>query len=110
LAADPVLSKLGQLLKEVREQLQTNLADGVLRAIFAANNEIGRLSRTGGDLRESLFELQTNLNLVTIQVKRGRFSEARESLRKVDETFGLMSRPRVGSQKEFIERRGAETN
>lgn len=84
--------------------------DTVLRTIFSTNNEIGRLSRRRGDLRDSLVELQMEVNLVTVQVKRGRFPNAREAFGKVDETFGRIGRSRAESHKEFIERQGAETN
>ena len=110
MAADPELSKLGELLSEVGERLQRKSADAVLRAIFSTNNEIGRLSRTSGYLRNSLVELQRDVNLVTAQVKRDRFPEAREAFREVDEAYGRIGRSRGASQKEFIERGGPETD
>ncbi len=110
MAADSGLTKLGELLREVGERLESGSGQKVLRAIFSTNNEIGRLARTRRELRDSLVELQTKLNLVTAQVKRDRFREARDAFAEVERTFGRVATSGSVPQKEFIERRGPETN
>lgn len=109
MVADSELSNLGELLEDVAGQLGTEDSQAILKAIFAANNEIGRLSRARGDLRDSLVGLQAEVNLVTVRVKSGTFAGAREAFMAVEKTFGRIASSRA-SGKEFIERRGPETN
>jgi hypothetical protein len=55
----------------------------VLRDIFRVNHETGRIARKYPDMGPALRDLQTEVNFVTIQVKRGGFDEAREGFRRI---------------------------
>ncbi len=110
------LSKLERLLAELGSQMASlgdtsTGAQATLRAIFAVNNELGRLARDDASLRPALVGLQMHLNLVTTEVKRGRAAAARSAFKEAVEVFGLIKKDHGApkSQKEFISRRGQET-
>jgi hypothetical protein len=88
------------------------VADVALRSIFIVNNELGRLARQDSSLRGALTQLQLRLNLVTIEVKRGRPTEARDAFRQAEKAFGLVAEDISARkfEKEFISRAGRETH
>jgi hypothetical protein len=116
LPIDTTLSKLEELLVALGSRIASLGDTGpgaqpTLRAIFAVNNELGRLARDDASLRPALVGLQMHLNLVTTEVKRGRTAGASGAFKEAEEAFGLIKKDYDArkSQKEFISRRGQET-
>ena len=104
-------------MADLRSQLEALGTGGVsnqaaLRGIFNVNNELGRLARSEAPLSKALIELQAHVNLVTVEVKRGRPTEAREALRLAAEKFSSIKEnfDARRSQKEFISNGGLETH
>lgn len=113
--ANPELSGLRKLMEELRARVES-LSEGsainqaVLRSMFSVNNELGRLAREDDSVRGALTELQLRLNLVTIEVKRGRPTEARDAFRQAENAFSVIEQDASARelQKEFISRTGRE--
>jgi hypothetical protein len=91
------LERLGFLVRRMGESLAGAAGDAtqkhaVLRDVFRVNHEMGRIAREFPSMGPALRDLQTEVNFVTIQVKRGGFDEAREGFGRVVASLG-----RVGS-------------
>lgn len=109
MAADPALSRLEELLDEVRGALESGDRPSALRCIFRANDELGKLARGDVTLRDALVGLQSRVNVVTVEVKTGEMGEARRALSEADVFLGSIQRRRI-AEKEFIRREDCETN
>jgi hypothetical protein len=68
-----------------------------LKGIFRVNREIGRLSMEFGRMRPVLRELQLEVNLVTIDIKRGRTEAAKERATKVSTALERVRRAALAS-------------
>jgi len=73
----------------------------VLEKIFALNNEIGWAYRNFASLEQGLFEFQTNVNLITMNVKRGEWSRAREALEASSRAFEDMKAAYLAPKKDL---------
>ena len=95
------LSRLQGLIAELGARLGTLTANrvgtlGALKAVFAVNNELGRLARTKNLTRDPAWTaLQLQLNAVTRELKRGNVAEARSAHAEVE---GLLRRMTGGAR------------
>jgi hypothetical protein len=110
-------SRLATLMNGLRVRLDSfseghESAQEALRAVFAVNNELGRLARGDESLRSALIEVQSLLNLVTIELKRGRPADALEAYERANRSLGVVEKEKVTRrpQKEFISSAGYENH
>lgn len=97
LANDPDLDALHAALERLCHSVGALGADGAgrqeaLKDVFRVNREIGRLAMDFGWMRPVLREVQLEVNLVTVDVKRGRTEEARERVAKVSSSLERAAR------------------
>jgi hypothetical protein len=82
-------------------ELSLGVADdgSVFSKIFDVNNEIGRAVRQQPALRQALLELQSNINVITVSLKAGDASRARDALRASLLSFRKLQEARASPKK-----------
>ena len=75
---------------------------GVFRKIFQVNNEIGKAARRHPKLRQGLLDLQSNVNVITVSLKAGDESRAREAIRASLLSFGKIGEGRPAPKKKNL--------